>query len=76
MSHDHGGPLGYSVNKKVLPRFFGTNRGTHWTVAGSVAVIVLGSYLLYNNHDRNPAAATAVPAAEQAQVPLAPAPLN
>jgi hypothetical protein len=33
---------------------FGTNRGTHWTIAGSVAVIILGSYLVYTSHDSSP----------------------
>jgi hypothetical protein len=33
---------------------FGTNRGTHWTVAGAVAVIILGSYLIYSNHGSSP----------------------
>jgi hypothetical protein len=33
---------------------FGRNRGTHWTVAGAVAVIILGSYLIYSNHGSGP----------------------
>ena len=33
---------------------FGTNRGTHWTVAGAVVAIILGSYLIYSNHVSSP----------------------
>lgn len=36
------------------PIRFGTNRGTHWTVAGAVAAIILGSYLIYSNHGSSP----------------------
>jgi hypothetical protein len=32
--------------QKWLCKWPGTNRGTHWTVAGSVAVIILGGYLI------------------------------
>ena len=64
-------------DKNASHGWFGTNGGTHWTVAGSVAVIVFGSYLIYNNRDHNPTGLTAVPiAAEQAQAPIAPAALN
>jgi hypothetical protein len=52
-------------------RCFETNRGTHWTVGGTVAVIIFGSYFTYNNYNRSPAAATTVPVAEQTQVPIA-----
>jgi hypothetical protein len=30
----------------VLHKWLGPNGGTHWTVAGSVAVIVVGGYLI------------------------------
>jgi hypothetical protein len=33
---------------------FGTNRGTHWTVAGSVTVIILGGYFIYSSRGSNP----------------------
>ena len=56
--------------RKWLHKWFGTNRGTHWTIAGSVAVIILGSYLVYNSRDGNPA--TAVPAAMRAPATLPP----
>ncbi len=57
-------------------KWFGTNRGTHWTIAGSVVVIILGGYLIYSNRDGNPATATTTPAADQTPVPMAPAPLT
>jgi hypothetical protein len=38
-------------NKNMLNKWFGTNRGTHWTVAGSIAVIIIGSYLIYNGRE-------------------------
>jgi hypothetical protein len=44
-----------------LTKWFGSNRGTHWSVAGSVAVIVLGTYLIYSQGG-NTTTATAVSA--------------
>jgi hypothetical protein len=41
------GPLVIQHPKSMLHKWLGGNRGTHWTVAGIVAVIVLGSYLIY-----------------------------
>jgi hypothetical protein len=49
--------------KSMLSSWFGPNRNTHWTIAGSVAVIMLGSYLVYSNRDSNPTPATSVSAA-------------
>jgi hypothetical protein len=51
----------------------GTNRGTHWTIAGSVAVIILGSYLIYTGRDGGPAAA---PAAACIPAPMTSGPLT
>jgi hypothetical protein len=54
----------------VMHKWFGPNRGTHWTIAGSVAVIVLGSYALYtSNRDSAPATAVIIAAPEQAAAP-------
>jgi len=53
---------------KWLHKWFGANRGTHWTIAGSVAVIVFGSYLIYSNRDRDPTVATISPAPVQTQI--------
>jgi hypothetical protein len=61
-------------DKSILHKWFGPNRGTHWAVAGAVAVIMLGSYLVYSNRDGNPATATAIPAAQGTPAPTAPAP--
>lgn len=46
--------------QKWLHKWFGTNRGTHWTIAGSVAVIILGSYLIYDIRDGNPTTAATI----------------
>ena len=59
--------------KNMLRRWFGPNRNTHWTIAGSVAVIMLGAYLVYSNHDGNPAS-SAISATEAAPPPTGQAP--
>jgi hypothetical protein len=61
-------------NKSRLQKWFGPNRNTHWVVAGSVAVILLGSYVVYSNRERGSAVVIAVPAATQAPDTTAPAP--
>jgi hypothetical protein len=67
------GPSDSRHDKSTLHKWFGPNRGTHWTIAGSVAVIMLGSYLVYSNRDGSPVTATAITAAERAPAPTAPA---
>jgi hypothetical protein len=59
----------------MLTRWFGPNRNTHWTIAGSVAVIMLGAYLVYSNRDSSP---TGIPisATETTSPPMGPAPLK
>jgi hypothetical protein len=59
---------------KWLHKWFGTNRGTHWTVAGSVGVIIFSSYLIYNSRDSNPTTSNTVPAAEGTPAPMTPGP--
>ena len=59
--------------KSLLRKWFGPNRGTHWTIAGSVAVIMLGSYLVYSNRDGATAVTISAPA--QTPAPATPAPL-
>ena len=54
------GPSVIQHNKSMLRKWFGPNRGTHWSIAGSVAVIILGGYLIYS--------------AERTPAPMAPAP--
>jgi len=61
-------------NKKMLRKWFGANRGTHWSIAGAVAVIIFASYLIYGSRDSNPAAANTISAAEQAPAPMTPGP--
>jgi len=60
-------------HKGILHKWFGPNRGTHWTIAWSVVVILVGSYLVYSNRASN-TIIIAIPAAEQAPAPIAPAP--
>ena len=70
-----GGPSTIRHDKSWLHKWLGPNQGTHWAVAGAVAVIMLGSYLVYsNNSDSNRTAATPIAAAEHAAAPMAPAP--
>jgi hypothetical protein len=67
---------GHSVirhDKSVLHKWFGPNRSTHWTIAGAVAVIILG---VYSNRDSNPRTAAAISAAEGTPAPAPPAPLT
>jgi hypothetical protein len=58
--------------QKWCHKWFGTNRGTHWTIAGSVAVIIFGGYLVYNGRNSNPATIIIIPAADWP--PSSPAP--
>lgn len=53
-------------------KWFGTNRGTHWTIAGSIAVIIFGSYLIYNSRESNLTTTASIPAAERTPVPMTP----
>jgi len=53
-------------HKSMLRKWLGPNRTTHWTIAGSVAVIMLGSYLVYSNRDSNP---TGIPISATAGTP-------
>jgi hypothetical protein len=60
-------------DKSSMHKWFGPNRGTHWVIAGSVAIILLGSYLVYSNRDTTPPIIVAIPATAQAPAPTAPA---
>ena len=68
------GPSVIEHDKSMLHKWFGMNRGTHWTIAGSVAVIMLGSYLVYSYRDTSPTTATGISAAERTSPPAASAP--
>jgi len=61
--------------RKWFHNWFGTNRGTHWSIAGSVAVIVIGSYLIYNSRNGNPTTTIIFPAAERTSSPVTPGPV-
>jgi hypothetical protein len=60
-------------NKGTLHKWFGPNRGTHWNIAGAVAVIVLGGYFIYSNRDRTPTTAASISATEPSSRAIAPA---
>jgi hypothetical protein len=62
-------PAGRQSNKSMLHQWFGPNRNTHWTIAGAVGVIILGSYLVYSNRDSRPITAPTISAAEQTPTP-------
>jgi hypothetical protein len=66
----------YGTNKfqKWLYKWFGSNRGTHWTVAGCIAVIILGSYLIANMGNGQPT--TTISAGERAPTPMIPGPFT
>jgi hypothetical protein len=75
MEDDMTGQRANKPRENVLRRWFGPNRNTHWTIAGSVAVIMLGAYLVYSNRDSSPAG-TAISATEATSPPTGPAPLK
>jgi hypothetical protein len=50
-------------DKSMLHKWLGPNRGTHWSIAGAVAVIMLGGYLIYS-----------ISADERPPAPMIPAP--
>ena len=55
------GPVDIQHDKSMLHKWLGGNRGTHWTVAGIVAAIVLGSYFVCS-----------MSVTQQASAPMAP----
>ena len=64
-----------SVNrhhKSKLHKWLGPNGGTHWAIAGSVAVIMLGGYLIYSGIDNNRTTTTSIFAIERTPAPVAP----
>jgi hypothetical protein len=65
-----------SENDSILHRWFGPNRNTHWTIAGAVGVIILGSYLVYSNRDNKPTTTTTISAGERTSAPISPTPLK
>jgi hypothetical protein len=65
-------------DKSALHEFFGPNRNTHWIIAGSVAVIMLGGYLVYSFDRNTPTIVVTIPATQTVDpiVPAAPAPAS
>jgi hypothetical protein len=61
-----------NIVRKWLREWFGTNRGALWTIASSVAVIIFGSYLIYNNRESKPT--TTTPAAVRTLDSMTPGP--
>jgi hypothetical protein len=62
--------------RSILRRRLGPSRSTHWAVAGAIGVIILGSYLIYSNHDMSPAVATTNFQVKPGPNPTSPAPLS
>jgi hypothetical protein len=60
------------ADKSALHRFFGPNRNTHWIIAGSVMVVILGGYLVYSFDADKPTVVVTVPATVQAPAASAP----
>jgi hypothetical protein len=52
--------------KKRIDKWFVTTHGTHWSVAASVTVVILGSYLIYSIRNINSTIATTTPAVHMA----------
>jgi hypothetical protein len=68
-------PRNIQREKSIWLKWFGTSRGTHWAISGAVAVIIFGSYLIYNSRGSGPAATATIPAAgERVPAPLPPGP--
>lgn len=63
-------------DRNKLRKWFGTNRGTHWTIAGSVSVIIFGSYLIYNSRDSGPTTSATLGVTGQTPVPTPPGSLT
>ena len=63
------GPSDVKQTKSTLRKWFGPNSGTHWTIAGSVAVIMLGSYLVYSIREGSPTTAVTIAAPERTPAP-------
>jgi hypothetical protein len=59
--------------RKWFNKWFGAKRGTHWSIAGSVAVIIFGCYVIYNSHDSRPTTIATISAA-QPSAPMTPGP--
>jgi hypothetical protein len=73
MTRPSGTRRGKNRLRNWFHKWFGTNRGTHWTIAGSVAVIIFGSYLVYNSRDTNPTN-IAIRTVERTPAPMTPGP--
>ena len=65
------GPSDIRSDKNTVQKWLGPNRGTHWSVAGAVAVIMLGGYLIYSIRDSNH---TIAPPSATVQTPATMAP--
>ena len=63
------GPSSVQQTKNTLRKWFGPNNGTHWTIAGSVAVIMLGGYLVYSIREGSPTTAVTFSASERTPAP-------
>ena len=59
-------------DKSALHRFFGPDRNTHWVIAGSIMVLMLGGYLVYSFDASKPTIVVTIPAPVQNPAPSAP----
>ena len=50
----------------MIQKWLGPNHGPHWTIAGALAVTMLGGYLIYNNRESNN---SIIPPSATAQTP-------
>jgi hypothetical protein len=66
-----------SHHDSLFHKWFGPNNGTHWTIAGAVAVIILGLYVIYSIRSQQPIVIATVPLAVPAPMaPSAPQPIR
>jgi hypothetical protein len=52
-------------------RFFQVDRNSHWIIAGAVAVVMLGGYLVYSFDANKPTVVVTIPATAPAPAPIA-----
>jgi hypothetical protein len=58
--------------KSALHRLFGPDRNSHWIIAGSIMVVMLGGYLVYSFDANKPTIVVTIPATVQNPAPSAP----
>lgn len=69
-------PSNIQHDKSKSHKWLGTNRGTHWTVAGMVAVIIFGSYFIYSIRNNSATTTATAPAATRTPAVVTTRPLT